>query len=369
MTGERKEYRGAAGQLALDDDISLDDTDFGTTGVTTNWPDGSSWPFIVRIDPGLSTEEKILCTTRDGNDFDVAERGYDETTPQPHSSGAVVQHCIDADSFATFRDHKFDTDLDDHEQYLDVAGERAPTDNTSWVDTPIAITGNNDAGTSSKFARSDHDHGIGPEAVQTAHIADDAITQPKILDDSVGTDELIPQCITPTELAPDAVTGAAIADDAVDSEHIAAGAVDADHFSEGAIGGIHDGGAVTTDGELVGGSAFTLADTTIPAQPHSYTLDAAAFWSASNSDDADMFNFSIIVDGDNRGHIMQRHTGSVNERLAYVVPCIHPVVIPAATTCHVQVKAVREAGFGSGTLTQAQEGRLVCKLYPRLIAD
>jgi len=368
MSGERKEYRGAAGALALDDDIALDDTDFGTTGSTVNWPDGSEWPFVIRIDPGLSTEEKILCTTRDGNDFDVAERGYDETTPQGHSAGAVVQHCVDADSFALFRDHVFDTERDDHTQYLDIAGDRAPADNSNWVDSGGTISGVNGAGTSGKFARSDHDHALAADVVTSVHILDENVTEQKLAAGAVTADKIGADAIDGSKIVDNAIDSEHIADDAVGASEINNGVITADHFAAGAIGGIHDGGEVTTDGDPVGGAAFTLADTTIPAQPHAYTLDAAAFWSALNSDDGDMFNFSILVDGVNRGHIQIRHTGSVNERKAYSVPCINPVSIPAATTCHVQVKAVREAGFGSGTLTEAQAGRLVCKLYPVAIA-
>lgn len=73
------------------------------TGVATSFSvvDGSSYPsganpFVVVIDRGLATEEKILISGRITNSFSVMERAYDGSSAQAHALGATVEHCIDA---------------------------------------------------------------------------------------------------------------------------------------------------------------------------------------------------------------------------------------------------------------------------------
>lgn len=73
------------------------------TGVATSFSvvDGSSYPsgtnpFVVVVDRGLATEEKILISGRVINSFSVLERAYDGSSAQSHALGATVEHCIDA---------------------------------------------------------------------------------------------------------------------------------------------------------------------------------------------------------------------------------------------------------------------------------
>jgi len=61
----------------------------------SSFPPGSS-PFVVVIDRGLATEEKILITSRVGNSFNVLERAYDGSSAQTHALGSVVEHALDA---------------------------------------------------------------------------------------------------------------------------------------------------------------------------------------------------------------------------------------------------------------------------------
>jgi len=61
----------------------------------SSFPPGSS-PFVVVIDRGLATEEKILITSRVSNSFNVLERAYDGSSAQTHALGAVVEHALDA---------------------------------------------------------------------------------------------------------------------------------------------------------------------------------------------------------------------------------------------------------------------------------
>lgn len=62
----------------------------------STFPTGSVGPFTVTIDPGLSTEEKVLCASRSGSSVTVQSsgRGFGGTTAIAHSSNASVIHTI-----------------------------------------------------------------------------------------------------------------------------------------------------------------------------------------------------------------------------------------------------------------------------------
>ena len=61
----------------------------------TTFPDGSIGPFMVTVDQGLATEERILVTTRSGASFSGATRGYNNTTAQSHSANCTIYHTMD----------------------------------------------------------------------------------------------------------------------------------------------------------------------------------------------------------------------------------------------------------------------------------
>ncbi len=100
MSYERKQYVGNAAQTQLTAGI----TDTGTSITidnATSWPDGSGGPFIIAIDLGAASEEKILCTGRVGTTITVRAatgRGHDDTAAQAHSLGATVDHVLDAET-------------------------------------------------------------------------------------------------------------------------------------------------------------------------------------------------------------------------------------------------------------------------------
>ena len=99
----RRQYAGGAkpaqltsvlGGSTADLSIACDDL--------TNYPDGSVGPFYIVIDRGLAAEEKILCTSRSGNNISVYNtgltngRGADGTAVISHSVGATVEHVFTA---------------------------------------------------------------------------------------------------------------------------------------------------------------------------------------------------------------------------------------------------------------------------------
>lgn len=89
-----KDFDGGAQKTTLTAGMNNSATSFSVTDGST-FPAGSN-PFVVVVDRGLATEEKILISSRVGNSFNVLERAYDGSSAQSHSLGAVVEHILDA---------------------------------------------------------------------------------------------------------------------------------------------------------------------------------------------------------------------------------------------------------------------------------
>lgn len=85
----RRSYAGAAPACTLSSDIAAGATSFSITGTTTNWPTTATGPFYMVIDPGLSTEEKVLVAGRTGGSLSSVTRGVDGTTAASHVTGAT----------------------------------------------------------------------------------------------------------------------------------------------------------------------------------------------------------------------------------------------------------------------------------------
>ncbi len=85
----RRAYAGAAPACTLSSDISNSATSFSITGTTTNWPTTATGPFYMVIDPGLSTEEKVLVGARTTGSLSSVTRGVDGTTASAHVAGAT----------------------------------------------------------------------------------------------------------------------------------------------------------------------------------------------------------------------------------------------------------------------------------------
>ena len=93
----RKEYAGGAPATTLSTGINNSTTAIPLTS-GTGYPTGASYPFVICIDRGLSTEEKVLCDSRSGNNVtaNASGRGYDGTAAATHATGATVEHVVDA---------------------------------------------------------------------------------------------------------------------------------------------------------------------------------------------------------------------------------------------------------------------------------
>ena len=100
----RRSYAGAAPACTLTSSITSGDTTASLTGTVTDWPATAGGPFHMVIDPGLSTEEKVLVASRSTGSLSSITRGVDGTTAVSHSAGATcypVFTAVDADEANT----------------------------------------------------------------------------------------------------------------------------------------------------------------------------------------------------------------------------------------------------------------------------
>lgn len=96
----RRSYSGASTACTLASSITSGDTSASLTGTTVAWPSTASGSFFMVIDPGLSTEEKVLVGSRSDGSLSSITRGVDGTTAASHSAGATcypVFTAVDAD--------------------------------------------------------------------------------------------------------------------------------------------------------------------------------------------------------------------------------------------------------------------------------
>ena len=89
-----KDFDGGAEQTTLSAAMTNSANSFSVVD-GSSYPSGAN-PFVVVIDRGLATEEKLLISGRIANSFTVLERAYDGSSAQNHALGAVVEHCLDA---------------------------------------------------------------------------------------------------------------------------------------------------------------------------------------------------------------------------------------------------------------------------------
>jgi len=85
----RRSYAGASAACTLTSSIASDATSLSLTGTVTAWPDTANGSFHLVIDPGLSTEEKVLVGSRSSGSLSSITRGVDGTSAAAHSAGAT----------------------------------------------------------------------------------------------------------------------------------------------------------------------------------------------------------------------------------------------------------------------------------------
>ena len=130
MALARYEHTGGAPAVGLAAPIGSADASFTVTPSGNGYPTGAVGDFVVCIDAGTTSEEKILCSARSGTVFTVATsgRGYDGTSAASHNAGSTnVSHVYSAAEADDTSAHIYTTTRDDHTQYLRVDGTRAGT--------------------------------------------------------------------------------------------------------------------------------------------------------------------------------------------------------------------------------------------------
>ena len=105
----RREFNGSVLQTTLASSLSNSATSFTVVDGST-YPSGNN-PFVVVIDRGINTEEKILISSRATNVFTVSQRGYDGTTAVAHSAGSFVDHVLDAATIQDMNTTTYDNEV------------------------------------------------------------------------------------------------------------------------------------------------------------------------------------------------------------------------------------------------------------------
>lgn len=190
-----KSYDGGAEKTTLASPFTTSGTTL-TVANGSSFPDGSSGPFVIVVDRGLSSEEKFLIDTTSGTNgtiFTIQQAGYDGTTVSNHSTGASVEHCLDAFS------------IEQANRYVNLQtakGDVVAHNGTTTV--KVAVGTNNQA----LVADSAQASGIKWGQIQTAGIADNAITTGKLGDLSVTTEKLAAASVTSEKIAAGAIPAA-----------------------------------------------------------------------------------------------------------------------------------------------------------------
>lgn len=169
----RRDFKGGAPQLALNGNIAASGvTTINTTGTVTAWPSAANGKFLIVIDKGLASEEKIFCSGRTVNALSVAsdaDRGADGTSATSHTSGATINHVGGAIDLDESNAHINDTTLDAHTQYMKTDGTRhdltARHAFGAALGTPAAASSVDPAvaagaGVNGVAARADHIHSV-----------------------------------------------------------------------------------------------------------------------------------------------------------------------------------------------------------------
>ena len=169
--GQATSYAGGATTATLLANVSNSATSFQVSA-TTGWPNTAVGPFVVLVDGGTSSAEKMLVSAFDGSgNLTITTRGYDGTSAVSHNTGATIQPWWDALSAQDDNNHIYVATRNDHTQYLTTTSLASGSnyhDQTArhtfgaalgTPGTPVsAYNTSASAGSGSVPARSDHRH-------------------------------------------------------------------------------------------------------------------------------------------------------------------------------------------------------------------
>ena len=209
MSYIQKSYVGAAPPRTVSTGINASDTSI-VINSGTDWPDGASYPFVIVINRGNATEEKILITSRSGTTLTVQTRGYDDTTAASHGVGETVEHVLDAQTIAQAN------------QYVNLQSAKAQIVSHNGTNPTVLAAPNMTGTDDGKLLLVDSSAAVGFAygQVDTAGITNDAITIDKIADDAVDTDQLATAAVTADKLDSNSVATNKIQNGAVTTAKI-----------------------------------------------------------------------------------------------------------------------------------------------------
>jgi hypothetical protein len=206
----RRSYAGAAPACTLTNSITSSDSTATLTGDVTNWNSTANGSFFMVIDPGLSTEEKVLVGTRSGSSLSSITRGVDGTTAAAHNSGATcypVFTATDADQA-----NKVASTLTTKGDILVTTG--SVLDRLAVGTNDFALLADSAATNGVKWGQITA-AGLVSDAVTTAKILNANVTAAKLATDSVETAKIVNLNVTTAKIADLNVTTGKIADSAV----------------------------------------------------------------------------------------------------------------------------------------------------------
>ncbi len=226
----RRSYAGAAPACTLTNSITSSDTSATITGDTTNWNNTANGSFYMVIDPGLSTEEKVLVGTRSGSSLSSITRGVDGTTAAAHNAGATcypVFTAVDADQA-----NKVASTLTTKGDLLVTTGsvldrlavgtndyallaDSAATNGVAWKQIPAAGLASDSVTTVKILNANVTAAKLATDSVETAKIVNLNVTTAKIADLNVTTGKIADLNVTTAKIADLNVTTGKIADSAV----------------------------------------------------------------------------------------------------------------------------------------------------------
>ena len=105
----RRDFSGAVLRTSLSANSSNSSSSISVVDGST-YPNGNN-PFVIVIDRGNSSEEKVLIASRASNTLTVEQRGYDGTTANAHVSGAFIDHVLDATVIQDMNTTTYDNEI------------------------------------------------------------------------------------------------------------------------------------------------------------------------------------------------------------------------------------------------------------------
>lgn len=216
MAKTRRKYKGNATPATISAGLSAGATS-ATISANTGWP--TSGPFYCVVDPGTSSEEKILVGSISGTSISSITRGVDDTSDVNHASGCTIYPVFTAVDADEANELTATYSAQGHLVY-----QGASTFTGLAIGTAAHVLKVNSGATAPEWGQ-----------VATAGIADDAVTSAKIAADAVGSSEIAANAVTATEIASDAVTTAKILDSNVTTAKIADSAVTEAKIADSAV--------------------------------------------------------------------------------------------------------------------------------------